>query len=97
VLQVERARACGLQAHLPAGALQLSFAQSGAPLCLRIAFLGRSIPNPDLRVQIICLTSSQTSMAIHAKVTTAMTPNVIQRTIVPTARFKTPADENGGV
>ena len=42
-------------------------------------------------------TNSQTSIAIHATVTTAMAPIVIQRTIVPTARLKTPADEIGGV
>jgi hypothetical protein len=42
-------------------------------------------------------TDSQTSMAIHDIVTTAITPIVIQRTIVPTARFKAPADEIWGV
>ena len=53
-----------------------------------------------VRVQINRVTSdakSQISIAIHAKVTTAMTPIVIQRTIVPTARLKAPADEIGGV
>jgi len=42
-------------------------------------------------------TNSQISIAIHAKVTTAMAPIVIQRTIVPTARLMAPADEIGGV
>jgi hypothetical protein len=52
------------------------------------------------RVQINCVTSdanSQISTPIHARVTTAMAPIVIQRTIVPTARLKAPADEIGGV
>jgi hypothetical protein len=39
---------------------------------------------------------NQASMTIHAIVTAAMTPIVIQRTIVPTARLKEPADEIGG-
>ena len=66
----------------------------------RFAFLVRSVPIPDARAQIICpisKTNSQTSIAIHAKVTTTMAPTVIQRTIVPTARLKTPVDEIGGI
>ena len=42
-------------------------------------------------------TDNQASMAIHAIVTTTMAPIVLQRTIVPTARLKAPADEIGGV
>jgi hypothetical protein len=52
------------------------------------------------RVQMNQLTSetnNQANMAIHAIVTTAIAPTVIQRTIVPTARLKAPADEIGGV
>jgi hypothetical protein len=47
--------------------------------------------------QLTSETASQTSMAIHARVTTAMAPIVIQRTIVPIARLKAPAGEIGGV
>jgi hypothetical protein len=52
------------------------------------------------KAQMICptrKTNNQNSIAIHAKVTTAMAPIVIQRTIVPTARSNAAADETGGV
>jgi hypothetical protein len=55
---------------------------------------------PDVRFQIISLTSemaSQASIAIHAKVMTTMAPIMTPRTIVPTARLMAPADEIGGV
>jgi hypothetical protein len=42
-------------------------------------------------------TDNQASMAIHAIVTTAIAPIVIQRTIVPIPRLKAPAEEIGGV